>query len=111
LYTTKTSAKGNAALDYPIGLITADEVLYAGGVDGKTNSNYYLRIAQDFWTMSPLRFTGSVVTVWSVNSDGSLGWYDYGPGDWWRPVINLSSGASITSGDGTSGKPYVISVG
>ncbi len=32
LYTTSSSSKGNKALDYPIGLITADEVAYAGGV-------------------------------------------------------------------------------
>ncbi len=32
LYTTKGSEDGNKALTYPIGLITADEVAYAGGV-------------------------------------------------------------------------------
>jgi len=112
LYTTKTSAKGNAALDYPIGLITADEVLYAGGVYGKTNSNYYLRNALGYATMSPYRYGGGFAEVWAVGHDGYFGLSDVGNEYWFvRPVINLSSGASITSGDGTSGKPYVISVG
>ena len=31
LYTVKSSSQGNKALTYPIGLITMDEVRYAGG--------------------------------------------------------------------------------
>ena len=110
LYTTKTSAKGNAALDYPIGLITGDEVSYAGGVYGKENSNYYLNNGSWYRTMSPFYFHGSNALVWGVNTGGDLGGY-VGIGGRWSPVINLSSGASIISGDGTSGTPYVVSVG
>ena len=42
LYTVAGSGIGNEALTYPVGLITADEVLYAGGVWNISNNNYYL---------------------------------------------------------------------
>ena len=42
LYTTSGSEVGNGALMYPIGLITADEVVYVGGVLATTNQSYYL---------------------------------------------------------------------
>lgn len=32
----------NAKLDYPIALITADEIAYAGGVTDKENKKFYL---------------------------------------------------------------------
>ena len=52
LYTTSGSEKGNQALTYPIGLISADEVAYAGGVNGMDNTYYYLTSGY-YWTMSP----------------------------------------------------------
>ena len=108
LYTTKGSEDGNKALTYPIGLITADEAAYAGGVDGQTNESYYLYTKQNYWTMSPYYYRGSAL-VFGVRSNGSLyAWYvDSPPGV--RPVINLKSSVQITGGDGSSGNPYVIS--
>ena len=47
VYTTSGSSQGNKALTYPIGLITADEVAYAGGVYGSSNSSYYLYTGQN----------------------------------------------------------------
>ncbi len=110
LYTTSSSPKGNKALDYPIGLITADEVAYAGGVYSVPNSSYYLYTGANYWTMSPRRFLGSFAYEWRVSSGGSLAGvnvnYSYGS----RPVINLKSGIEITSGDGTIGNEYIIKV-
>ena len=109
LYTTKGSEDGNKALTYPIGLITADEVAYAGGVYGQTNESYYLYTNSNYWTMSPRRFVGGYASVFGVYSDGSL--YDFrvhhtrGV----RPAINLRSDITISSGDGTSSNPYTIS--
>ena len=107
LYTTSTSSKGNKALDYPIGLITADEVAYAGGVS--SNNSYYLYIGGNYWTMSPRNFYyGSNAFEWLVISDGSLYYNLVNLSGVVRPVINLKSGIEVTSGDGTSSNPYVI---
>ena len=108
LYTTSGSSQGNKALQYPIGLITADEVAYAGGVVGSSNSSYYLYTGQAYWTMSPSYFSGSNAFVFVV---GSSGWLSNGNVDnsWGvRPVINLRSDVQISSGDGTSSNPYFV---
>ena len=42
LFTAAQSSKGNHALTYPIGLITVDEVVLAGGFGGVENTSYYL---------------------------------------------------------------------
>ena len=108
LYTTATSTKGNKALTYPIGLITADEVAYAGGVQSIANKSYYLVNGGYFWTMSPYR-SSSDVDVWVVHGNGILfnfSVYDMGGV---RPVINLKSTAEIIDGgNGTLNNPYVI---
>ena len=110
LYTTSSSNKGNKALDYPIGLITADEVAYAGGVVNKSNINYYLYTGNYYWTMSPWLFAGSNANEWLVISDGVLAGYGVLNSLGARPVINLKSGIEITSGDGTIGNEYIIKV-
>ena len=109
LYTTATSTKGNKALIYPIGLITADEVTYAGGVYGEINNNYYLVNNEPFWTMTPFGSgTDSRAGVWNVLPGGDLGdgsVFGFGV----RAVINLKSTAEIIDGgNGTLNNPYVI---
>ena len=108
LYTTSSSNKGNKALDYPIGLITADEVAYAGGVDGQSNNNYYLYTGDYYWTMSPEYFRGSNAIEWYVGASGSLAGSNVRGSVGSRPVINLVSGIEVTSGDGTIGNEYII---
>ena len=109
LYTTDSSNKGNKALDYPIGLITADEVAYAGGVAEVSNSNYYLYTGGAYWTMSPHSFYSSA-GEWIVYLEGQLlGGLNVNVSSVGiRPSVNLKSGIEITGGDGTSSNPYVI---
>ena len=100
-----------AKLDYPISLITADEMALAGGVLDINNSNYYLYNGQYYWTISPSYFDSYASTMlsWIVRPSGSISrWvrvdYSYGI----RPVINLCSDVQITKGDGTALNPYVV---
>ena len=107
LYTTSGSINGNKALTYPIGLISADEVAYAGGVYNTNNTSYYLYTNSTYWTMSPCFYPNAA--VFFVTSDGYLNslWtvdFTYGV----RPVINLKANVIIQSGDGSSSNPYVI---
>ena len=106
-------SNASANLDYPIFLITADEVAMAGGVYNTPNSNYYLYNGQDFWTLSPSYFGSdySSARVWRVHPSGSLyPWnyvaYSFGT----RPVIKLKSDVQITKGDGTALNPFIVSV-
>ena len=107
----------SAKLDYPEGLILADEVAFAGGrayYNGEysPNSNYYLYDGMYFWTFSPSYFEPhhSKVHVWRVMPSGSLmPWYDVTDSIGVRPVINLKANTLITKGDGSSLNPFVVS--
>ena len=109
LYTTSGSEDGNKALTYPIGLITADEVAYAGGVNGSNNQSYYLYTDQYYWTMSPYRFYGSNARMFRVTEIGYLDYDIVDDSIGVRPVINLKANVQITGGNGSSSSPYVIS--
>ena len=101
----------SAKLDYPVALITADEMAMAGGVFNTSNTNYYLYNGQYQWSLSPGRFRPdySIASVWLVSP--SVGLYPWSLVDrsfGVRPVINLKANTLITKGDGTSLNPYVI---
>ena len=107
----------SANLNYPVALITADEVAMAGGrtyYNGaySPNSNYYLYNGKYFWTLSPSNFfsNSSYASVWAVMPSGSLTpWSDVTSSFGVRPVINLKSDILITKGDGSALSPFVIS--
>ena len=112
LYTTPGSNKGNKALKTnnniptPIGLITADEIVFAGGSYNKNNSSYYLCNNTNYWTMSPYGY--SYASVFYMSSSGSLGNNEVNltaPGI--RPVINLR-GDLVLTGSGTVSDPFIV---
>ncbi len=110
LYTTTDSSIGNKALTYPVGLITYDELVFAGMDNRHINKLSWAYSTQHYWTMSPSYFdaTGGEASVWHEIGQGSLSnWYvisNQGA----RPVINLKPDVRITSGTGTANDPYVI---
>ena len=109
LYTTVTSTKGNKALTYPIGLITADETAYAGNVFGIINNSTYVRKGgYNFWTMSPSYFAPKEAVNFIFMYDGRISGAYLSYKCIVRPVINLKSTVEITKGDGTQNNPYVI---
>ena len=93
-----------------IGLLSVDEVVYAGAFKNNINKKYYLyneNIEDGYLTLTGL-FWNNNMTMINVNSNGSLGDgitvnEKYGI----RPVINISAGAKVR-GDGTKDNPYVI---
>ncbi len=107
LYTASSSNKGNKALTYPVGLITADEVAYAGGVYGSNNINFYLYSEPAYWTMTP---SNCMITssVFYVTSYGNINPSTVNTSYILRPVINLKADVTISSGNGTSTQPFVI---
>ena len=92
-------SNASAKLDYPIGLILADEVALAGGVNGVTNMNYYLYNSKYFWTFSPSHFNSnnSSANVWTVTSSGGLhAWHGVSNIFAAIPVINLKADVNIS---------------
>ena len=106
-----TLSNASAKLDYPIALITADEVAMAGAISYKSNINNYLYTGKSQWTMTPSYFSESVSQscVWYYNSSGSLESWFFTAGFFGiRPVINLRSNVKISKGDGTILNPYKV---
>lgn len=111
LYTLSTNSSGNKALTYPIGLITVDEVAYAGTKYVINNFTYYLQNGTIYWTMSPYFFRSSDSSGFAI--------YIYSYGYWngnfisnangVRPVINLKSDVIVSSGTGSLSDPWMIS--
>ena len=108
MFTPTGSSKGNKKLPNPVGLITADEVVYAGGKGGSNNTSYYLYTEQNYWTMSPFYFdSAGYANVFIVNSNGSFAAPSVRNAFGMRPVINLAHDVEIT-GSGTSSDPFVV---
>ena len=112
VYTTRQPtyecSNSNDLYQTKIELITADEVMYAGGKGSINNYGYYLYTGNDYWTMSPSFFNGSSAGEFIVHSHGYLN--NYGVFNSWsgvRPVINISPNVTIT-GSGTIQDPYVV---
>ena len=106
---TVDASNGNGALKYPVGLITADEMAYAGGVDSTINSSIYLCIGYSFWALSPCVFVGSTAYEFSLANNGSLYYYNVGTSLRVRPSVSLQPGIAMTGGgSGTSADPFVI---
>ena len=111
LYTTTDSSIGNKALTYPVGLITYDELVYAGMDNRHINKLSWAYSTQHYWTMSPSSFdaTWGYAYEWSLDSAGYLdGWWGVHSSFGARPVINLKSDTLITGGIGTSSDPFVV---
>lgn len=112
-YTADDTTNGNGALTYPIGLITADEIAFAGAVQGKTNSNIYLNRGTAYWTMSPNGYIDSSSTNPNANVIYSASGTVYRSAVTTSraviPVINLKQDAlTITTGTGTKTDPFIV---
>ena len=115
----------SAKLDYPIGLMTADELSYAGGEYRKTLTApyawYYTNAngessygSSAFWALSPNHWSGSDSNVWFVigsNGPGLLNDTFVARGFAVRPSVSLSSCNLISRGDGSPENPYVVYTG
>lgn len=108
--------KGNKTLDHSIGLLTSDEVLFAGYVQSGASSNNYLFSASygSIWaTMSPGRTEGNTLQVEFVwNDNTGLDCIAYSANEsrfGVRPAIVVNGKTSLTyGGDGTINNPYVV---
>ena len=104
-FTVSDTTKGNGALTYPVGLLSTDEIVLAGGWNA-SNRGYYLYSGGIWWASSPCRFNGSDALVRRVYSDGNPNYFirvnnSYGV----RPVFNLKAEV-LTYGNGTMNNPY-----
>ena len=137
LYTNKTptynctnikdafsGSNSEAKLTYPIGLMTADEIAYAGGKAFTDLPSpyawYYLNSAGgsitgstpwSWYVLSPFGWTGSFSFVWGIGDPRAPGrLFDSGAdgGASVRPSVSLLSCNLISGGDGSANNPYIV---
>ena len=104
---TVSEDNGNGALDYPVGLLTADEIMLAGG-SISSNSSYYLYTGSSWWAGSPYGFISSSVSEFYVDSAGTLSDIVVINSFGVRPSVSLKPGTEIIGGDGSVENPYII---
>ena len=110
-----------AKLDYPVGLLTADEMVLAGAAGNSTNTentNYYLYPNgssvgyNTFFAMTPSHFmynAGIVGRVYNFKETGAISGMIVNYGTILRPVVSLKLGTEYQDGgEGTLANPYVI---
>ena len=115
---TVDASTGNGKLTYPIALMTADEIAYAGGVAYKnapmwyyTNSSLESSTGALWWgSLSPSSWDGNVYSWYVSGSDypGGLGSDDVYDSGGVRPAVSLKTCVQWKSGNGTSETPYEI---
>ena len=109
-FTVDDTANGNGNLTYKIGLLTADEIAYAGSIAYTYNRSTYLQENTGsiyWWSLSPDGFIGGYAHVWGGYSGiliNNYVYYNVGV----RPAISLISSTTIFGGSGTSEDPYVV---
>ena len=118
-FTVDTST-GNGKLTYPIALMTADEVNFAGGVYAATNAPtwYYYNSAKgsstgktEWWLLSPSYWDGGNARVFFVVGSSSPGYLNISDARGTRgvrPVLSLKSCIKYSTGDGSASDPYTI---
>ena len=107
-FTYKDTVNGNGLLNWPVGLLTADEIMLAGG-QSSNNSDYYLYTGQYYWALSPCGFSNDSAFGFGVSAGGSLHNHSVGSAGGVRPVVSLATGTTFASGGaGTVNNPYVV---
>ena len=112
----------SAKLDYPVGLMTIDELSYAGGAyKAKLTTPYAwyytnengksITGSEDSWSLSPSFWNSASSGDWRWGGSSEPGYLSYNSADLAyavRPAISLKSCTKWASGDGSSSNPYTI---
>jgi len=116
---TADTSTGNGKLTYPIALMTADEVSFAGGLYGTNAPTWYYSNSllesstgsEWWWLLSPSywNFNGArVFSVFGSSDPGYLSSHSVDISSGVRPAISLKSCIKYSTGNGSAGTPYTI---
>ena len=108
----------SAKLDYPVSLMTADEIAFAGGVSLQTMNTPYAwfisnsagtQVSSEWWSLSPSNWLFKNAKIWYWDSvDANLSQFRVSVLHAVRPVISLNSCIKYGTGDGSATNPYTI---
>ena len=115
-YNIKYSDCSKTETHVSFGLMTADELVFAGGLPLKKTQNIWYNLNGSnqsyrtlWWSMSPAVFDGVETHIYLVNGQTfEFGRQSTNLEAHIRPVISLDSCVNFLSGDGSPDAPYVI---
>ncbi len=125
-FSASTEGGGNGQLTYPIAMMTADEISFAGGMFGGylvspnyawyySNSAVSMSITGtgDWRLLTPCSWSNTLSSVLFVSGTDDIG-YMVGTNVTHlkviRPVISLKACTKYSSGDGTANSPYTVTI-
>lgn len=109
-FTVHETTNSNGKLSEVIGLLTADEVMLAGGADVNLQNNYYLNNGVEYWTMTPFNYQELIANNFVVLNNGRLSNDEVNKIYGVRPVV-VSSSLELLSGSGSVADPFHIRTG
>ena len=105
---TVSNVNGNEKLTYPAALLTADEMVLAGGVESKS-STFYLDNSYTYsWSISPSEFNNADPRVFTAYGNSINNHFTVNQSFGLRPSISLKPGLPVIKGTGTVNNPYVV---
>ena len=116
---TVDASTGNGKLTYPVSLMTADEIAYAGGVyDQEAPMWYYTNSSLEsstgetyWWSLSPYIWNGHSAFSWYVFGFDHPGYLDFNNVNYSsavRPVVSLKACTLWFKGNGSASNAYEI---
>ena len=102
------SVMGNNELINSIGLISVEELYYAGYINNGSNANHYLYSVYPYWTMTPAYFYNANAYNFVVNKN-NLSQVKVNGESGIRPVVTVKGNLIISSGEGSVESPYILS--
>ena len=112
-FTVSDTINGNGALDYKIGLLTMDEIIFAGNYSFNNGEYNYLwenTGGKSYWSLTPAWFY-DYACMFVVNNNRIYKGDVCDPvtiGSRIRPSIALDSSVQLSGGTGTSEDPYIV---
>ena len=120
-FSVSLSSGGNGKLSYPIAMMTADEVSFAGGTFNVSQVSPYFWMTQNKYnnggmeTAQLMGTTSFVRTTYNIKrfilgGTGGIGYNGSTSTAGLRPVISLKSCVKWLKGDGTANHPYEVTI-
>ena len=101
-FTVNKRLGGNGKLDYPIGMITADEIRLSGEMYYTWDAVINL-FGSSYFTLSPYANSYSIYAI-----NGAPGYLEGAVSNRIVPSVALKSNVTISDGNGTQANPFVV---
>ena len=112
-YNCQTDSNNKGLLNTNIGMITYDEIIFAGGQpycgnENCYNNSFYLNNGISSFTMSSAGYVNPEWHIWDFRTYGDIGYPQAASSRTLRPVINIKENVKVIDGTGTQNDPYII---